>query len=70
MFYKFRKDWVYSTCCVVEADSLEEAKELAEDAEWETDNGGEHYLSQKAIFASEEDVEDFDSEGEYIEWND
>lgn len=70
MFYKFRKDWVYSTYCVVEADSLEKAKELAEDAEWDTDNGGEHYLESKAIFAGETEEEAADDCGEYIEWND
>lgn len=69
MYYKFKQDWQYTTYCIVEADNLEEAKKLAESEEWYEDNGGEHYLSQKAIFASEEDVEDFESEGEYIKWD-
>ena len=65
MYYKFRKDFAYSTSCIVEADSLEEAKRLQEDAEWETENGGDHYLEGKFIFASESD-EDLD-DGELIE---
>lgn len=68
MFYKFRKNWIYSTYCIVEADNLEEAKKLAEDAEWDIDDGGEHYLEDKSILES--DTEDDIDSGKYIEWND
>jgi hypothetical protein len=52
----------------VEADNLEEAKKLAEDAEWDIDDGGEHYLEDKSILES--DTEDDIDSGKYIEWND
>lgn len=35
MLYRFEKDWVNTYYCVVEADSLEEAKKKAEDVEWD-----------------------------------
>lgn len=35
MLYRFEKDWVNTYYCVVEADSLEEAKQKAEEADWE-----------------------------------
>ncbi len=53
MTYKFWRNWEYTTCCYVEADNLEEAKELASEADWETDNGGEHYCC--GTFCEEED---------------
>lgn len=34
MLYRFEKDWVNTYFCVVEADSLEEAKQKAEEADW------------------------------------
>lgn len=34
MLYKFVRDNVQTWACIVEADSLEEAKEKAEDEEW------------------------------------
>lgn len=35
MLYRFEKDWVNTYYCVVEADSLEEAKQKAKNADWE-----------------------------------
>ena len=67
MYYKFRNDFVYSTFCIVEASDLEEAKRIAmEEAEWETDDGGEHYLEYQCIKASES-LDDIDEQDE-ISW--
>lgn len=39
MIYKFERDYTYTSYCIVEADSLEEAKEKAEAEEWEEGEG-------------------------------
>ena len=66
MFYKLCKVWSYATYCVVEADSVDEAISLSQEAEWDTDDGGEHYLEDKFILESE--TEDEVDNGERIEW--
>lgn len=62
MIYRFTKTFSYRMSADVEADSLEEAKELFEsdmDIEWWEDDGGEHVLEDERYFCSE-DGEDFE----------
>ena len=68
MIYRFLKTVEYAYFADVEADSVEEAKEKLEDAEWEEDDGGEAYIGNKRIHCAE----NYDAldEGEYEEIDD
>lgn len=79
MVYKFVKDYAHRVYCVVEADSLEEAKEIAEDETWEDEEGDDYeviYFGSIALNPEDdtpiESIEVID-EGEYDEdyyWDD
>ena len=43
--FRFVKAYEYQIACVVEAETLEEAKEKAEHEEWFDDEGGEHWVT-------------------------
>lgn len=79
MVYKFVKDYVRTVYCIVEADTIEEAKQKAEDADWEEDYGGEESMVRYYGFVpyiegedendgiTLEDVEENDVEWDEIE---
>ncbi len=74
MLYRFEKDWVNTHYCVVEADSLEEAKEKAENADWEE---GEYdcmrYYGYKPWLDEGEEcptLEEYENGEADIEWDD
>ena len=78
MLYKFEKDWVNTYYCVVEADSLEEAKQKAEDADWEDAYGGEsdcaRYWGYKPYLDEDEGeecptLEEYEDGDVDIEWD-
>ena len=68
MIYRFLKTVEYAYFADVEANSLEEAKEKLEDAEWEADDGGEAYIDNKRIQCAEN--YDAFADGEYEEIDD
>ncbi len=66
MHYKFQKDITRYVACYVEADSLEEALEIANTSgEWEDDCGGEEDVKRSYQIAYNDDEVDNEDDLEY-----
>ena len=62
MWYKFFRNWETRTACYVEADSLEEAKKLASEEEWEEDN--DERVCTFTGYKECEDIDDIEEQDE------
>lgn len=78
MVYRFVKDYAHRVECIVEADSLEEAKEKSENEYWEDKEGDDYVILYFGMIALDPDDKPIESievidEGEYDEdyyWDD